>query len=36
MVEVLSGLRAGDIVAVDGSKARDGMRARPLLEGAPD
>jgi len=30
-VEVLSGLLRGDIVALDGSRARDGVRARPQL-----
>lgn len=30
-VEVLSGLLAGDIVALDASRARDGVRARPQL-----
>jgi hypothetical protein len=36
MVEVLSGLRPGDVLALDGSKARDGLRARPLLRGTRD
>jgi len=30
-VEVLSGLFAGDLVALDAGRARDGLRARPLL-----
>jgi hypothetical protein len=30
-VEVLSGLLAGDLVALDASRARDGVRARPQL-----
>lgn len=30
-VEVLSGLVAGDLVALDAARARDGVRARPLL-----
>jgi RND family efflux transporter MFP subunit len=30
-VEVLSGLVAGDLVALDAARARDGARARPLL-----
>ncbi|HEU5040011.1 MAG TPA: efflux RND transporter periplasmic adaptor subunit [Gemmatimonadales bacterium] len=30
-VEVLSGLLPGDLVALDASRARDGVRARPLL-----
>ena len=30
-VEVLSGLFPGDLVALDASRARDGLRARPLL-----
>lgn len=32
-VEVLSGLLAGDLVALDAGRARDGMRARPILPG---
>jgi RND family efflux transporter MFP subunit len=35
-VEVVSGLRAGDLLALDGEGARDGLRARPLLPGGPD
>jgi RND family efflux transporter MFP subunit len=35
-VEVLSGLFAGDLVALDAGKARDGLRARPLLEAGED
>jgi hypothetical protein len=35
-VEVVSGLRAGDLVALDAGRARDGQRARPLLPGGPD
>jgi RND family efflux transporter MFP subunit len=35
-VEVVSGLRAGDLLALDGARARDGLRARPLLPGGPD
>jgi RND family efflux transporter MFP subunit len=35
-VEVLSGLLAGDLVALDGAKARDGLRAQPLLPGGGD
>jgi hypothetical protein len=36
MVEVLSGLFTGDLVALDAGKARDGLRARPLLEAGED
>ena len=36
MVEVLSGLVAGDLVALDADKARDGLRARPLLSAGED
>lgn len=35
-IEVLSGLRPGDLVALDPSRARDGLRARPLLPGGQD
>lgn len=35
-VEVLSGLFAGDLVALDAARARDGLRARPLLPAGED
>jgi len=35
-VEVLSGLLAGDLVALDAGRARDGVRAHPLLPGGGD
>jgi RND family efflux transporter MFP subunit len=35
-VEVLSGLLAGDLVALDAAKGRDGLRAHPLLPGGGD
>ena len=35
-VEVVSGLEAGDLVALDGSSGRDGLRARPQLPGKAD
>jgi RND family efflux transporter MFP subunit len=35
-VEVLSGLLAGDLVALDAARARDGVRADPLLPGGGD
>ena len=35
-VEVLSGLLTGDLVALDAAKARDGLRAQPLLPGGGD
>jgi RND family efflux transporter MFP subunit len=34
--EVLSGLLTGDLVALDAAKARDGLRAQPLLPGGGD
>ena len=35
-VEVVSGLREGDLLALDGAGARDGARARPLFPAGPD
>lgn len=35
-VEVVSGLRPGDLLAADGAAARDGTRARPILPAGPD
>lgn len=35
-LEVVSGLQRGDVIALDASKARDGIRARPLLTGGED
>lgn len=35
-VEVLSGLEPGDLVALDASKAKDGLPARPVVPGGQD
>jgi multidrug efflux pump subunit AcrA (membrane-fusion protein) len=35
-VEVVSGLRPGDLLAAAGTGVRDGTRARPILPTGPD